>query len=445
MRGRYLYLLALLFCCISCLKEDKKSTSPQAAITSFTLGSFHVRVPGITQDGRDTVSYIKESGTLYPMTIDQVNNQIFNVDSLSYGSVISRVTTSLTGTGTITFRYADEPENNYLWTNYDSIDFSRKVLFSVISTDGSYTRTYNVRINICKVFPDSLLWQGPDTTGFPVLKGIGAVVRNDSVFCFGTDTMGVMAMSCRNISNGNWNGTNGLSGLPAGWNSRVTVCGGKFYTVAGGAIYGSSDGLNWSSVKTGIKSIVVSGNDNGELWAVRQDSMIFNMNDTTQKQRVPENFPDSAAVMFSYPLATNKNLSRSLLVGISKDTAYASIWAMLTGDKVWTKVDTPSNSELRLPVVQSLSVIRYDDAFFCTGKGMGGFRQSNDNGVTWGLCKRVVGNYSSLNQFMQLPVEMNNHKSGFTCVTDGNGYIWIMTDDGRAWHGAINRLKNKKK
>ena len=286
MRGRYLFLLALLSCCVSCMKDNKVSTTPQASITSFTIGAFDVKIPSITSDGRDTVIYARDNGTLYPMTVDQVHNRIFNADSIGYGSILTKVTSSVTGVGTITYKYADTPNEVYLWSYYDSIDFSRKLLFSVTSSDGSYTRVYELNVNVEKVFPDSLLWNGPDTTGFPVLTGIGSVIRNDSVFCFGTDTLGVRSVSSRSVLGGVWNGTAAMTGLTDGWQGRVTVCGGRFYTVADGTLYGSADGINWSSVKTGIKSIVVSGSDYGELWAVTSDSMIVKTTDMTEWTRV---------------------------------------------------------------------------------------------------------------------------------------------------------------
>ena len=444
MRGRYLSLLALLLCCVSCLNEDKESKTPQAVISSFTLGYYKVKVQSVDENGKDTVLYTVESGIMYPMTIDQVHNRIYNADSMAYGSDLSRVVTSINGTGFVTYSYADEPQYKYLWTNYDSIDFTRDVEFFMTSSDGTFTRKYEVEVNIHKVFPDSVKWVCMANTEFPALTGINAVVRNDSVYCFGTDGTGVKAVSYRDISVGDWNGANALTGLPDGWQHRVTVCKGKFYTVSDSTVYESADGVNWSLVKAGIKSIVVTGEDYGELWAVTCDSFIVRSNDMAdwvKVQKLTADFPDSASIMFRYPLATNKNLYRSMLVGLSADTLYASVWNLLSGDTVWTKMDIPSKPEVRLPAVKSLSVISYDGSFFSMGQGMGGFRESDDNGLTWNLCKSAYKNYSPWNPFMQLPEEVKDYNSVFTGVTDSNGYIWIMTDDGRVWRGAMNRLK----
>lgn len=445
MRGRYILMLAALLSCVSCLKDDNSYKTPQAAITSFTIGYYNVRFQDRNIQGHDTLVYIREGGVMYPMTIDQVNNRIFNVDSMAYGSDLSRVTSSVYGTGTVGYKYADEPETTYLWSSSDSIDFTRKLQFVIKSTDESYTRTYDVQVNICKVFPDSLLWSAPDTTGFPALSGITAVVRNDSIFCFGTDTAGVPVVSSRSIAGGSWNGATVLSGLTVnGWNHRVTVCNGDFYTVESGSLYGSSDAVNWSSVKSGIKSIIVSPEDYGELWAMSQDSNIVKTSDMTEwttVQSIPEGFPDSVAVMFSYPLATNASIKRSVLAGLADDSVYASVWTILSGDTLWTEVDAPANMDLRLKANGSLALIKYDGSLFSLGKGLDGFRQSSDNGITWYWCDSYAEDYSSWNRYMQLPSALKGYESGFTVVTDSKGYIWIMTDNGQAWRGAINRLR----
>ena len=231
MRGRYILMLAALLSCVSCLKDDNSYKTPQAAITSFTIGYYNVKFHDMNIHGRDTLVNIREGGIMYPMSIDQVNNRIFNVDSMAYGSDLSGVTTTVYGNGTIGYRYMDDPMVKYLWRSQDSIDFTRKVQFVVQSTDGSFDRVYDVQVNIRKVFPDSLIWSAPDTVGFPVLSGLSSAVRNDSVFCFGTDTLGAPTVSFRSVTGGNWTGANAMAGITGtDWSHRVTVCNGKFYT-----------------------------------------------------------------------------------------------------------------------------------------------------------------------------------------------------------------------
>ena len=447
MRSRYTLMLAALLSCVSCLTDDNTYKTPQAAITSFTIGYYNVKFHDMNIHGRDTVVNIREGGVMYPMTIDQVNNRIFNADSMAYGSDLSGVTTTVYGNGTIGYRYLDDPMILYLWRSQDSIDFTRGVQFEVRSTDESWSRVYDVQVNIRKVFPDSLIWSAPDTVGFPVLSGLSSAVRNDSVFCFGTDSTGTPSVSFRSVSGGSWNGANLMSGINGSdWNHRVTVCNGKFYTVSANSLYTSSDALNWTSVKSGVKSVIVSVQDYGTLWAVSQDSNLIKSSDMTEwttVQSVPENFPDSAAYMLSYPLATNASLTRSVIAGLGTDTLNASVWTILTGDTLWTRVDIPAQKELRLPASASLSLIMYDDALFSLGQGLEGFRQSNDNGITWYMCNSYVEEYSSWNRYMQLPESLKGYSSDFTATADSRGNIWIMTDNGCVWRGAITRLIKK--
>ena len=445
MRGRFILLLAAMLSCVSCLTDNTVSETPQAAITSFTIGYYNVRFHDINYHRRDTVVNVREGGVMYPMTIDQLNNRIYNADSMAYGSDLKKVTSSVYGTGTIGYIYDDEPDLLHFWSAYDSIDFTRGLKFMVISSDGTFARSYDVTVNVRKVFPDSLLWRADDTGNFPVLTGIGSVVRNDSIFCFGTDTLGVPSVSVRSITAGSWNGANNLTGITEdGWNHRVTVCNGTFYTVCAGSLYGSQDGISWNSVRSGVSGLMNSADDYGQLWAISQDSNIIRTEDMTEwttVQKVPANFPDSASVLFSYPLATNSNLSRTVLVGLSDDSVSASIWSIISGDTVWTNVDTPADKKISLPAADYLSVIRYDGSLFGLGQGLDGFRQSLDNGITWYYCDSYAEDESSWNRYMQLPAALKGSDCGFAAVTDSNGFIWIMTDDGQVWRGAITRLR----
>ena len=444
MRGRYIILLAALLSCVSCLKEDNSYKTPQAAITSFTIGYYNVKVHDLNIHGRDTVVNVREGGVMYPMTIDQINNRIFNADSMAYGSVLTKVTSTVNGNGTIGYRYLDDPTNEYLWRSVDSIDFTRGLQFMVKSTDDSYTRVYDVQVNVRKVFPDSLHWSVRDTVGFPVLSGISSAVRNDSVFCFGIDSMGTPSVSFRPVSAGNWNGANPMTGINGSdWNRRVTLFKGKFYTVSGNSVCTSPDAVNWSNVKTGIKSLILADAGCTELLAVSQDSNLIKSSDMTEWdtiQRIPANFPDSAAFMFSYPLSTNASITRTVIAGLADDSLNASVWTILSSDIALTQVDMPADKELRLPALDYLTVFSYDGALFSLGQGLEHFRQSNDNGLTWYKCDRYAEDYSSWNRFMQLPESLQGYDAGFTATVDGKGYMWIMTDDGRVWRGAISRL-----
>ena len=71
--------LILLSMTYSCMDDPEVQTDPQAAITGFTLGYYDVRFHDINYLGHDTTICKREAGHMYPMTIDQFSNRIYNI------------------------------------------------------------------------------------------------------------------------------------------------------------------------------------------------------------------------------------------------------------------------------------------------------------------------------------------------------------------------------
>jgi hypothetical protein len=441
-------LAVALVSVVSCLKDTETEKTPQAAITSFVVGYYNVRYQDIDQQGNDSITYYRGGGVLFPMTIDQVNNRIYNIDSLDYGSDVDAVTTSVYGIGTVLYYYSDNPGIVYFWSGYDSIDFtpSRGLVFRMVSSDGTYTRDYKVQLNVRKVFPDSLLWSQADSTGFTAFREPCAVILNDSVYNFGLDDDDALGVVSKSIIEGKWTAPVALSGIPsAGWKRNVITSGGRIYAQSGNTIYGSLNGKEWTEVKNGIKCLVRTDGENGAVWAVDTEGNIIrtaDMSEWTKVCKIPEGFPDSAAIAFDYPLATNKSIQRTVLAGLDNDNV--SVWTTLSTDTVWSQMDAPANISLRLPVMQNLSVIRYDDKLYAFGKGLNGFRQSGDNGITWYWCSPYVkNNETSWNRYMQLPKKLKGYDGDFSYAVDRLGSIWLMTADGQVWRGAVTRLDKR--
>ncbi len=442
-------LAVALVSVVSCLKDAETEKTPQAAITSFVVGYYNVRFQDIDQQGNDSITYYRGGGILFPMTIDQVNNRIYNIDSLDYGSDVDAVTVSVGGVGRACYYYLDNPEILYVWTGYDSIDFtpSRGLVFRMISSDGTYNRDYRVQLNVRKVFPDSLLWSQADSTGFTAFREPCAVILNDSVYNFGLDDADALGVVSKSIKGGVWTSPAVLTGIPfAGWSRNVIVYAGKIYAQSGNSIYGSTNGREWVEQRSGIKSLIRT-DDDGVIWAVDTEGDIIKSTDMSEWTKVcvkPEGFPDSAAVAFDYPLATNKKIQRTVLAGLDNDKV--SVWTILSTDTVWSQIDAPARTVLRLPVMQNLSVIRYDGSLYAFGKGLDGFRQSSDNGITWYWCSPYVkNNETSWNRYMQFPKELKGYDGDFSYAVDRLGCIWVMTSDGQVWRGAVTRLDKRER
>ncbi len=448
MKNRILALLAgTLILTASCFDSAKEETTSQAAITSFTLGYFNVRKNDINADRRDTIIEIRDNGALYPMTIDQGNNRIYNTDSLAYGSILNSVTCLVRAFGKVYCGYEDSMDSLfYPWFPELALDFTRPLKFYAVSTDGSYIREYSFDLNVHTMDPDSMRWSGSYGTGFPSFRLKSAVSINDSVYVFGTDESGLLAVTARNVREGSWSGLTNLVGLDVTkWSGTVTTYQDRFYTICGTSLFCSHNGIDWSLCGTGLLKLFASGTETGTMYAVNTEGKIVSSEDmVTWKivQDVPVDFPDTPAILFANTLSSNPSISRHVLAGLISNgiEKESSVWIKLSVDSVWTRQSDAQNGRLSLPAMDRLAIFSYDGSLFAFGTPFDSFWQSMDHGLTWRWCDPFADDYSTHNNFMQFPDGLKGRDLDFTYALDSYGGIWIMTCDGQVWRGAINRL-----
>ena len=93
--------------------------------------------------------------------------------------------------------------------------------------------------------------------------------------------------------------------------------------------------------------------------------------------------------------------------------------------------------------MKETSILKYDGKLYAFGTGFEGFRQSNDNGITWYMCDTRADDKSTYNRYMQLPKALTGFEGSYSCAVDSLGTIWILTDNGQVWRGAITRLDKR--
>jgi len=436
---------------VSCLDSNETETYPQAVITSFTLGYYNVEVHDINYLGNDTTVYVREGGTMYPMTIDQINNRIYNTDSLACGSVLDRVMCTITGTGTVLYSYLDDPDVTYLYSSSDSLDFTRGITLSVLSTDESYLRTYSVDVNVHKVFPDSLDWYGMQV---PVLVEPHMALVSDNMFIAGSG-IGGNAVMCRiGISDGTvleeWQ-PQGLEGKPG----AMMAASGMLYMQCGTSLYRSSDGKMWTTVATGISAlypICDFRSDAGtEVWAMGTGGSLLKSSDMevwTDCGPAPQGFA-TAGTAVCLPLRTNPSIMRCVLAGNSTDGKRSLLWTRLSSDSGWTGISIPDVSipelpDYCLPPMERVRMVSYDGSLYILGSGLETFYQSQDNGITWYSCDRYADEWSTFNRYMQLPEALAGYDGAFDLKSDSKGGLWVIDDRGNLIRGAIRRLDGMK-
>ena len=145
-----------VICLTSCLGNDNDYTyvpSGDAQVYRFHLQSDSV--PAL-----DSVLF----------AIDNLNGQIYNPDSMDYGTVIKdKVICSISTRGVMSAQVKQTALSDTLssWNTIDSLDFSKPVEFVLTSMDGVHKMNYTAQVNIHTVNPDSIDWQLFTSSVFP--------------------------------------------------------------------------------------------------------------------------------------------------------------------------------------------------------------------------------------------------------------------------------------
>ena len=110
-------------------------------------------------------------------SIDLNRGVIFNADSLPKGTDISKLVpvisyTSSASAVTLTQTGGKQTgEIDYKTNPTDSVDFSGKVVLKITAEDKETTRSYNIKVNVHKMDPDSLMWDRLAVTPMPSRLG----------------------------------------------------------------------------------------------------------------------------------------------------------------------------------------------------------------------------------------------------------------------------------
>lgn len=155
---RGLVLSALLAMLIGTLSSCNKKTETEediympgssVAVTKFSLKS---------KKG----SNVKLDSVFF--SIDLNRGVIFNADSLPVGTDVTKlvpVISYVSSASEVTLTQSGGKytgENDYKKNPSDSIDFSGKVVLKITAEDKTTTRSYDIKVNVHKVEPDSLVW-----------------------------------------------------------------------------------------------------------------------------------------------------------------------------------------------------------------------------------------------------------------------------------------------
>lgn len=414
-------------------------------------------------------------------TIDQRKGEIFNLDSLPYGTKIESklVATvgfaSSTSIGEAYFTYPNAEDASKLDTvkitkeGKDSVDFAQPVTITVKSVLGENMgqKNYKAWINIHQVQPDSIPW---NQIGAPLTNQVLAEQKvlhvpnlaGDFYYIFGKPAgeSGYSVSISSEVGPEKFN-TQPMKGLPATGlkiDQLVYMSGSFFVADSDGGLYVSADGINWTKENTALPVVALLGvvkkadrqplqkeelitmivkDTNGEnVFAIRTESGVFTTGEKAQS--VPATFPISAFANSNY----NSMHFERLIVGCGKDRDEKIQGAM------WVTVDglswaTITNKTFDFLEVEGASMAYYDDMFYLVG-GMDAAGKlskeiyiSKDKGINW----------TKVDSLKSLP-ESYEARTYATLVASHDKFLMIFGGKtsmagnhlDEMWKGRINRL-----
>ena len=133
----------------------------------------------VTDDPRIRTMTVSKLSTTF--VINDVEESIYNYDSLSYNTDITKLHPIFTGYGgTLSFQYKSGKNGNWkVYSSNDTLNFSSPIpiFFKSIAPDSNYTKEYEINIRVHKYDVEAFTWEKRGT--LPVQ---GTVVSQKAVF-----------------------------------------------------------------------------------------------------------------------------------------------------------------------------------------------------------------------------------------------------------------------
>ena len=444
----YLALFSLLFVAASC-KDDNQiigdvSGTHYAYVTAFNIDNIKCPFHDVTAMGEDTIVEKIVSGDEFEFVINHAAKEIYNIDSLTFGTKVNKVVSYISCVG-VPYRYVAAEDSYVYYNSSDSVDFTSPVNVCIASTDGTYESYYTIKLNVHQVDPNLMVWEKFVDATLEGVTPAKLLEKGDKLYLFGTSSAGDIVVAESSLQGSPVWGVVAAS-LPAGSDlSSILLFGDKFYVLAQGDVYASADALSWEVVSSGAGFVsLFSVSDNGsKLWAADASNIYSSVDGESfqQVQSLPEGFPLYGNNFINSTLTTNANIHRTILIGYAtaEKTGDVKVWCRLSNGSGWFEYSL-GNNEYTCPSFGGLAVLGYDDAMFAFGGAtkFGGvqlnsfdkFYISRDNGVVWKECN----DYG-----VSLPAELKGADEAFAAAVSQNEYMWIVTPTA-VWKGRINRL-----
>ena len=441
-------LISLAFASCDTSSEFDDTVSNDCAVTGVTLGTL-LR----TISNPDTTYTVNVTGSLYPMSIDQLNNRIFNADSLPLNTNVDRVVFStFSATGSVSIKSLTNDKDT-LFVRTDSTDFTRPRTIKVYSADGTMHREYSLEVNVHKEEADSFVWKRMTTDDESLLTKPYTQTRlihdDNTLYFFGQETAGCVTLLTASATNGVFVYTGRSTTCNPAFDVRsIQRFDNDFWALSGNHLVRATDGCGWGHVNDNVALTALIGATTDSLYALNADHQMVASDDGinwTEVTREGEALFPTSDMASTYAVShTDDNITTLLWLGRQNGDTM-SVWKHdidthldVNGEPdqhTFPWVNIPQTEELHTygcPALSQPSIMPYDGGIAMIGLKADGsvapFYHSADLGRIW-----KSGSY-------RMPAIATGATS-IAAVADDAHHVWIVcSGTGEVWRGRINRL-----
>ena len=435
-------VLPLLLLAASCSTESTYETdgTRDCVITAATMGGLKRTVTLKNAAGKDTSYVVNLTGALYPLYIDQLNNRIYNADSLPVGTHVEKtVFSAFNATGTVLIKSL-RTDADTMFVMTDSTDCSVPRQLTVYAPDGLTRRTYRLEVNIHKEEGDSFRWDRV-CTGQPELArlagGHRALAADGRLLVFGTADGQPRLLQCSTDAPSEWTATP----LPPDFDVRsVQRFDGRFFALVGGKVCSSADGTEWTPTGSILAPDALVAAGTQQLFALAGGQFYSSPDGvawTADEADRADQLPTGKATGTRVPSVTDPLMEDIVVVGRNAQ-GEPVVWRRnidLTGTNSfgWYFLPGIPDYAYNCPALTATSVVTYDGGTVMTGldgtDNVAPLYWSQDNGRTW------------LPDELATPLTAESGATNVSAATDEEGFLWLVAGgSGEVWRGRHNRL-----
>lgn len=420
------------------------TSDTDCAITAVTLGTLLRTIHTTSTAGTDSTYNINVTGSDFAMYIDQLNNRIYNADSLPINTQVDKVVFStLTGTSSLAIQSIYNG-NDTLFVKTDSTDFRTPRTVKVWSADGTMSRDYTFEVNVHKEEADSFVWKlMAEGTGSLIADFVEsrAVAKGETLYVFGKTADGSIRLATAPTATGTFDNT--LTPTTSNGASidvqSVLLCGGTFYALAGGNLVSSTDGQEWTAASSAQSFAALAGCSADSIYAATSGKEIMASADgenwTATTVDTEGSFLTGSYAATCCASHTDENISTIVYVGYADSNV--EVWKHdidKRGDYAFPWVYLPQTEELHgygCPQLAQPSLVTYDESAVLVGLTADGkvspLYRSWDYGRTWDAEEYYIPSITGA--------------TSISATVDTKQFLWIVCGGtGQVWRGRINRL-----